>query len=91
MCLAVPGKVLEIVDAAQGIAHVELAGVCRTVNLGLLRGDDEPAPGEYVLVHVGIALARVDEREAMEILHLLEELGEDPAGPTEEPEASAVG
>ena len=90
MCVAVPGKVLEIVDVANGIARVDVAGVSRTVNFSLLTGDDEPAPGDYVLVHVGFALSRVEEQEAMRILRLLEELGEDPAGPIEQSEASTV-
>lgn len=89
MCLAVPGKVLDTGEPG-GMASVEVAGVRRSVNLSLLPEEDRPAPGDYVLVHAGCALSRVDEGEAMTILHLLEELAREPAGPVEEPEASTI-
>ncbi|MBO0707802.1 MAG: HypC/HybG/HupF family hydrogenase formation chaperone [Candidatus Dormibacteraeota bacterium] len=79
MCLAVPGKVLEIVDRARTIAEVEVAGARRNVNIELLQGQDEPAPGDYVLVHLGCALSRIDEGEAMELLRMLEALRQDSA------------
>jgi hydrogenase expression/formation protein HypC len=72
MCLAIPGKVVEIVDEAGGIAKVEVGGVRRNVNVALL---DAVRVGDYVLIHVGFALSRVDEHEATETLRLLEELG----------------
>ena len=72
MCLAIPGKVVEIVDEAGGIAKVEVGGVRRNVNVALL---DAVRVGDYVLIHVGFALSKVDEREALETLRLLEELG----------------
>lgn len=90
MCLAVPGKVLEIVDEARRIATVDVAGVCRNVNIGLLEGDDQPAPGDYVLVHLGFALSRLDEGEAMEILGMLEELGQPSADESQPREESGV-
>lgn len=76
MCLAIPGRVLEIVDQEQQVAKVEVAGVRRNVNIGLLTGEDRPQPGEYVLIHVGFALGKIDEREAIETLRMLEGLGQ---------------
>jgi hydrogenase expression/formation protein HypC len=73
MCLAVPGRVLEFVDEANRLAKVDVAGVIRNVNVGLL---DDPAPGDWVLIHVGFALSRVDEEEAQATLGLLQRMGE---------------
>lgn len=72
MCLAIPGRVVEIVDEAGGVAKVEVGGVRRNVNVALL---DAVRVGDYVLIHVGFALSKVDEHEAVETLRLLEELG----------------
>jgi hydrogenase expression/formation protein HypC len=72
MCLAVPGQIVDLVDESVGLASVEIAGVRRTVNVGLL---DDPAPGDWVLVHVGFAISRVDEEEARATLALLEQMG----------------
>lgn len=90
MCLAVPGKVLKIVDEARTIAEVDVAGVRRNVSIELLNGQDEPAPGDYVLVHLGCALSRVDEEEAMELLRVLEALRQDPTDDSDRLEESAV-
>ena len=76
MCLAIPGKVIEVVDPERHIAKVEVAGVRRNVNIGLLTGDETPALGDYVLIHVGFALSKIDEQEAMETMRMLEGLGE---------------
>lgn len=76
MCLAIPGKVIEMVDPERQIAKVEVAGVRRNVNVGLLTGDERPELGDYVLIHVGFALSKIDEQEAMETLRMLESLGE---------------
>ena len=76
MCLAVPGQVLEVVDERLTLARVDIAGVRRTVNVGLLQGDDAPRPGEWVLIHVGFALSKVDEDEAHATLRLLQQMGE---------------
>lgn len=72
MCLAIPGRIVEIVDEAGGIAKVEVGGVRRNVNVALL---DAVRVGDYVLIHVGFALSKVDEHEATKTLRLLEELG----------------
>lgn len=74
MCLAIPGKIVEIVDAANQIAKVDVGGVKRNVNIGMLESD-EAQVGEYVLVHVGFAMTRIDAREAEETLRLLREMG----------------
>ena len=72
MCLAIPGQVVEIVDEANHLAKVDVAGVRRTVNVGLLDG---VAPADWVLIHVGFALSRIDEEEAAATLLLLQEMG----------------
>lgn len=72
MCLAIPGKIVEIVDIENQIAKVEVGGVRRNINTGML---DNVEVGEYVLIHVGFAMSRIDEKEAQETLKLLEELG----------------
>jgi hydrogenase expression/formation protein HypC len=76
VCLAIPGKVIEMVDEEREVAKVEVAGVRRNVNIGLLTGDERPRLGDYVLIHVGFALSKIDEQEAMETLRMLEGLGE---------------
>jgi hydrogenase expression/formation protein HypC len=78
MCLAIPGRVIEVVDPANRIASVEVAGVRRKVNIGLLDGEGDGAgvgPGDWVLIHVGFAMSRVDEEEALETHRMLEALG----------------
>ncbi|MDX6446569.1 MAG: hydrogenase expression/formation protein HypC [Blastocatellia bacterium] len=75
MCLAIPGKIVEIVDAENSIAKVEVGGVRRNVNIGMLDAG-ETKIGDYVLIHVGFAMSKVDEREAEETLRLLQELGQ---------------
>jgi hydrogenase expression/formation protein HypC len=72
MCLAIPGRVVEIVGEAGDIAKVEVGGVRRNINVALLDG---VGVGDYVLIHVGFALSKIDEHEAAETLRLLEELG----------------
>ena len=78
MCLAVPGRVIEVVDETNRLAKVEVAGVQRTVNIGLLdTADSGVGPDDWVLIHVGFALSKVDEREAQETLSLLQGMGQD--------------
>ncbi len=72
MCLAIPGKIVEIIDVENQIAKVEVGGVKRNVNIGML---DDTRVGEYVLIHVGFAMSKVDEKEAEETLRLLQEIG----------------
>jgi hydrogenase expression/formation protein HypC len=74
MCLAIPARVVEIVDVESRTAKVEIGGVRRHVNIGLLDAD-EVRVGDYVLVHVGFAMSKIDEQAAAETLRLLQELG----------------
>ena len=74
MCLAIPGRVVEIVDEQNRIAKVDVGGVRRNINIGLL-DPDEVRVGDYVLIHVGFAMSKINEEEAAETLRLLEELG----------------
>lgn len=76
MCLGMPARVLEIVDEAHSIAEVDMSGRRRKVSLALLVGDERPGPGDFVLVHAGMAVSRVDEAEAGEISRMLEGYGE---------------
>ena len=75
MCLAIPGKIVEIVDEENQIAKVEVGGVRRNVNIGML-GKEETNVGDYVLIHVGFAMSKIDEQQAQETLRVLEEIGE---------------
>ena len=75
MCLAIPGRVVALVDEDNRLASVEVAGVRRTVNVGLLDGDGV-GPDDWVLIHVGFALSKVDEDEALATLRLLQEMGD---------------
>jgi len=77
VCLAIPGRVVEVVDYANQLAKVDVAGVKRTVNVGLLDSDPHTLVGRWVLIHVGFALSQIDEREALATLELLQELGAD--------------
>jgi hydrogenase expression/formation protein HypC len=72
MCLGVPGKVIEFVDEEHGIVAAEVDGVRRTINAQLLEGEAELAPGEWVLVHLGFAMAKMDERDVEEYYRILE-------------------
>ncbi|MET0649623.1 MAG: HypC/HybG/HupF family hydrogenase formation chaperone [Pyrinomonadaceae bacterium] len=75
MCLAIPGRIVEIVDEENSIAKVEVGGVRRNVNVGML-DKEEALVGNYVLIHVGFAMTRIDEHEAKETLRILEEIGQ---------------
>jgi hydrogenase expression/formation protein HypC len=76
MCLAIPGRVVAAADERTGVAPVDVGGVRRNVNLGLLQLEGEgPEPGDWVLIHVGFALSRIDEVEARATLELLEAMG----------------
>jgi hydrogenase expression/formation protein HypC len=74
MCLAIPGQVVEIVDEPNRLARVDVAGVRRTINIGLL---DAVGPGDWVLIHVGFAMSRIDEAEARATRGQLERMGAD--------------
>jgi hydrogenase expression/formation protein HypC len=92
MCLAIPGQVIEFVDEANRLAKVDVAGVRRTVNVGLLDADDGGAqPGDWVLIHVGFALSKIDEDEARATLELLRGMGQDFDDAIEELKGSVIG
>ena len=92
MCLAIPGHVVEIVDEEKRLAKVDVAGVLRNVNVGLLDrdGDGGAGPGDWVLIHVGFALSKVDEEEAQATLRLLQRMGEAYEQELEEIKASVI-
>ncbi len=91
MCLAIPGQVVEVVDEVNRLAKVDVAGVQRNVNIGLLDADGDPAgPGDWVLIHVGFALSKVDEEEARSTLSMLEGMGADYEQELEELKASVI-
>ena len=77
MCLGIPGQIVEHVDPEHHIAKVDVSGVRRNVNIGLLAtGPDRVDLGDWVLIHVGFALSKIDEEEARATREFLEKLGE---------------
>ena len=82
MCLAIPGRIVELVEDLPHLAMVEVTGVRRRVDLGLLQ-DDMPGPGDWVLIHVGFAMSRISESGAEEQMRMLRMLGEDQAAMAE--------
>ncbi len=79
MCLAIPGRIVAIDDAARKLAVVDVAGVRRQINIACIVDDDHPVAscvGDWVLVHVGFAMTRIDEAQAQATLDILRELGE---------------
>jgi hydrogenase expression/formation protein HypC len=71
MCLGIPGLITELDGGDEQYAWVDVGGAKRRVNVALL-SDEEPRPGDWVLIHVGFALARIDEDEAQATLTMLE-------------------
>ena len=91
MCLAIPGQIMEIVDEDNRLAKVDVAGVRRNVNIGLLDAEgDGVGPGDWVLIHVGFAISQVDEEEARATRDLLERMGADYEQELEELKASVI-
>ncbi len=79
MCLGIPGQIIEITDAKTKQAKVDVSGVQRQINIACIINEDHPVEscvGDWVLVHVGFAMSRIDEVEARKTLELLTELGE---------------
>jgi len=75
MCLGIPGELVEFLPDQPDLARVNVSGVRRVINVGLLT--DEPlAPGDWVLIHVGFALSKIDEEEAASALAFLEGIGQ---------------
>ena len=75
MCLGIPGEVIELHPEQPDLAKVDVSGVRRMINIGLL-SDDPPVPGEWVLIHVGFALSKIDENEAAAAMEFLEGIGQ---------------
>jgi hydrogenase expression/formation protein HypC len=92
MCLAIPGQIVEVVDEPKRLARVDVGGVRRTVNIGLLDGEagGGAGPGDWVLVHVGFAISRVDEDEALATRRLLERMGAEYEQELEELKGSVI-
>ena len=78
MCLAIPGKIVEMHSEDDDSALVDVVGVRRRVDLGLLQ-DNRPKPGDWVLIHVGFAMSKISEEEALDQMRTLTMLGEQQA------------
>lgn len=76
MCLGVPGRIVKVVDAAKMTALADVSGVKREINVACIAADPRSAVGKWVLIHVGFAMAEIDEEEAARTLEALRELGE---------------
>lgn len=78
MCLAIPGQIVELVDPEHQIARVDVVGVRRNINVSLLQDDQGGGarPGDWVLIHVGFALSKIDEAEAAAALRMLAGMGQ---------------
>ncbi len=77
MCLGIPGQIIEITDVKQKLAVVNIGGVTRQINIACIVDKQHPAEsciGDWVLVHVGFAMNRINEQEAAETLQLLQEI-----------------
>jgi hydrogenase expression/formation protein HypC len=75
MCLGIPGQVVEFLDEHEHLARVDVSGVGRTINIGLLE-DEHLEPGDWVLIHVGFAMSKIDEDEARLALEGLQLMGQ---------------
>jgi hydrogenase expression/formation protein HypC len=74
MCLGIPGRLVAMTDR-QDIARVNVEGVVRDINMGLL-ADDMPEPGQWVMIHLGFALERMTDDEARDALQIMADLGQ---------------
>ena len=75
MCLGIPGQIIDIVDDTNDIAKVDVSGVKRNVSVSLVRPEGI-APGDWVLIHVGFAMSKIDENEARETQKALQVMGQ---------------
>ena len=79
MCLGIPGRIVKIDDVTKKLATVDVSGIKRQVNIACIVSEEHPVAscvGDWVLVHVGFAMSRIDETEAALTLQILTELGE---------------
>jgi hydrogenase expression/formation protein HypC len=90
VCLAIPGQIVDVVDEGNRLALVDVAGVQRKVNIGLLDGDGGVGPGDWVLIHVGFAMSHIDEAEALATKQQLVAMGADYEQELEELKASVI-
>ena len=91
MCLGIPGRIVEILDEDSMLAKADVSGVRRNVNIGLVHHEDERVEvGDWILIHVGFAMSKIDEEEAQNTLRFLEELGEAYEQELEELRASQI-
>jgi hydrogenase expression/formation protein HypC len=74
MCLGIPGEIVEILADRPDLAKVDVSGVKRAINIGLLE-DEDVEPGDWVLIHVGFALSKIDEDEAKAAMDFLTGIG----------------
>jgi hydrogenase expression/formation protein HypC len=89
MCLGIPGRIVEITDAGNCLAKVDVSGVRRIISVRLLE-KDMPEPDDWVLVHVGFAMAKIDETEALLTLAAVKRLGEAYSDEIEAFDSSAI-
>jgi hydrogenase expression/formation protein HypC len=75
MCLGIPGEIVEILTDRPDLATVDVSGVRRAINIGLLT-DEKLEPGDWILIHVGFALSKIDEAEAKSAMDFLEGIGQ---------------
>lgn len=75
MCLGIPGQIVELLPGGNDLAVVNVSGVKRSINIGLLE-KEEVQPGDWVLIHVGFAMAKMSEEEAQASLDFLKQLGQ---------------
>ena len=91
MCLAIPGQIVEWVDEELNIAKAQVANVRRNVNVGLLaETEDAVTIGDWVLIHVGFAMSKIDEAEAQSTREFLEQLGDPYRDELEELKGSTI-
>jgi hydrogenase expression/formation protein HypC len=74
MCLGIPGEIVEFLVDQPDLAKVSVSGVKRAINIGLLT-DEDLQPGDWILIHVGFALSKIDEAEAKAAMEFLEGIG----------------
>lgn len=74
MCLGIPGEVVEILGDQPDLAEVKVSGVRRAINIGLL-ADEQIAPGDWILIHMGFALSKIDEQQAKDAMDFLVGIG----------------
>ncbi len=91
MCLGIPGRIVEILDEDIYLAKADVSGVRRNINIGLVHHEEEKVEvGDWVLIHVGFAMSKLDEAEARSTLRALEEIGEAYEQELEELKASQI-